>query len=791
MINIAILKGKGVSREAWKTAFTSTSPSKELEEFKKRSWDRVQAGIEDNLKSSQILYAIDCLWDTPLRQVSPTLLTGLMAKHRAGKGNPEDFLKVLNDFNLDEYLRDEVDPKTGEKTGKKILDVPAFFQVIIPIVRDYVVIRLAKITNDRQMNPFFKYEPIISTPELRAKCEILTQRVQMIATQYNYAAVRRAAVLKMLLYNVVLKFIEKEWDEERQLVISADGQEVERVVKEGLTYHLPHPSRTYFDRSQPVTSLLTDSGCKFAGYWRVKRYGDVAGEKFFFNKDKVLIGKNYQKLSPSFFSTIYPCQLSWPTLDTVAMKNDEESSLDWRYYSSNTYDQACVLVEHYEKIIPKDVGLGDYKYPVWGRFVFAGDGTVIWASPLPACPVIPYTEIYDTGRHTQASFALELAPFQDAASNQLTQAILSAKQNLTSAVWVDQNLITPEIRKALENPGESFYRSRKFIPVDIRKVTAQQLDLEKAVVPVSFPYINVQDCISLLNVLLNILERVSQVSAQEVGASATHEQTAEEQRQIAAGSSNRLALSSVSVDEATDAWKRQVYRYLMAYGDEDLFLQVPSLNPRTREAIEKMGFTVDEEVIDEVSGRKALAVRGKKSALQIETFAASRDGLDRTNTTAIAGAMSQIVMAIAGNQVMIEAIGPMQLVDLMNQVLSMMGLPRDFKLIPGTSQVEQQNQIKQFAEQLPQILQESQNQTMANIAEGIKPLVERLEQLSQAVQAAVQIGDANKQQIDALAETVENLSRAALPGVEDGQPDYQYQPTAGIPEENLTGMAVP
>jgi hypothetical protein len=239
MVDLDILKRRGVSADAWRTKFESDKPGTKLAKFKQTMWRRCDDGITSNLKDWKVFRAIDAAWDTPLRQITPTLLINFSGESLANTDpKMENVLKVFKSLQLTQYVTDEVDLKTGKPTGRKTLDLPTFFQIIIPLVKPYVTIRWAKLCNDRNIDPRFRYDPIRNSPKERLRCALLTSRVNLIANQYNYADVQKQSILGMLLYPESYQFIESEWHHEKQLVMK-DGKETEIYVREGLTYHRP------------------------------------------------------------------------------------------------------------------------------------------------------------------------------------------------------------------------------------------------------------------------------------------------------------------------------------------------------------------------------------------------------------------------------------------------------------------------------------------------------------------------------------------------------------------------
>ena len=58
--------------------------------MRNRIRSRIQEGLNRNLNEGRHYYALDQAWDTPFRQVTPTLLQSLMDKNLQPRGDGED-----------------------------------------------------------------------------------------------------------------------------------------------------------------------------------------------------------------------------------------------------------------------------------------------------------------------------------------------------------------------------------------------------------------------------------------------------------------------------------------------------------------------------------------------------------------------------------------------------------------------------------------------------------------------------------------------------------------------------
>ncbi len=748
MIDLEVLKSKGVHVDELKKKFSlpKDKRSKELNAWIERASSRLQDGINWNMQNYKVYHALDTAWDTPFRQVSPTLLASMIGKDYSDK----NVLSLIDDWGLRNLVetRTVKDPKTGKDVN--IIDAPAFFNVFVPLVRAYVTIRWAKIMNDRALTPFLKFEPSEDTYENRLKCEVITDRIQKISNQFGYFNVIKQAVFQMLHYSVCLQFPEEEWYDEWQLEKDDKGNVKKKLEKEGIRYHMPHPCRMFNDQSHRVSTFNTDTGCEYAGYWRVKKYKDVKNNKALWNTDKISIGAtDWTHTHSNFFNTIYKCTLAFPQNFTPTGNTggefDREAILAGRIYSSALDDAAVMQSEYFEKLIPSEHGFGDYDHPVWFRFIFASDDTVMYAAPLPYCPVIYYGYDAHEGRAQNASLSLEILPFQDQVSNLLSQVILSVKQNLTNVTFVDTDQVEEEDIKKLQGFGEKFYRAMNFIRYSSRKWRQNQNQLEKAFQSVRFGKLDTSEVINAIKVVLDILERVLVMSSQEVAQAASHEQTREEVRNISQSTSSRLTFTTMPVDDAREAMKRQLYRGLMAYGEAEAYeAQVSGdfASVLTKEELEKLGFTMEKPKKQGDKAKVKASKEKSKTAIALDSFASSRDGNDRIDNVAAATAMSNFLVGVLNNPMLAPAIGTQQSIALMNLIGRMAGFPRDFVLkdFSAENMPTQEQQMQQQAAQAEQIMAGVQQQLQQNNVmlgqEMQKNNQQMAQQMSQEQQAA-------------------------------------------------------
>jgi len=742
--------------------------------------DALRAGIDRNRRDYRLFRALDWARDTDFYQISFTQLRGLLSS----KPDDKAVLDTVNSWGLAHMLPDELDANGNVCCGangkpKKLINLPVFTNIFIPLVIAYVTIRWAKLFNERDLVPLLKYEPVQFTKENRARCEILTQLVQRQSTQFDYKADLRQHILQTLHYGFCIEFPREAWFVENQ----EDESGKEKIVREGLRFNLPHPSRVYYDLYHRLSTLNSNTGCEYAGYWELCRYGSIKDHPLYWNKDKISFGSMgwFDIGTSDFLEQVFPCQMKFPDLTKRGIGGtgplDRESELGSTYYNTNDYDAAALKTQHFQRIIPKEHGLGTYEYPVWFRFVMASDNAVLYAEPLAfdKLPVSAYDADFNKSRFN--SLALEALPFQDHIGNLFSQWIAAVRENLRNPVFYDKDKVPEEAVKELRNLGNKTFSGRLYIPFSATERYRLNEYQREAFFTPQLTHHNTAELAALISGVLDMLERVLQFSSQELGQPASHEQSATESRIIQQYVSNRVQLTGSFIDDAVYAKKCMIYDATMAHADDSITVGVSSSFAATeaefKKLMDKLGFTIQDEGMDPNDPDPMRTVKGSKSQLQLETFASTRDAATRIDNPAIADAMSKIFLAIANNPVLIQSIGPVQLVELLNQIVLAAGLPKEFRLkgknIDTTApQEEQANQVSElltkFSEQVKGAMDEQQKQTLEAAGQQTVQIVQQAIQqagqgISQVLGQQQEAEQAQDQQMQALAAAVAALAQ--------------------------------
>lgn len=785
----ALIKS-GVTQEKLKSLSENMDANPDFKRLIERVAARIQDGVDRNLSDYKLWWALEKAYDAPFYQTSSTLLKDIVE----GGYDQEKVNSLLNDWGMTHMLTpltnaDGTCQKGADGKEKKALNVPIFTQVFVPLCLAYHTIRWAKLFNDRNLTPLYKYDPSYSTKENRLKCDIWTSRIAAMSNQYGYVNDEKQAIFQALHYGTCLKFIRESWHTEQQS--NDEGKDV--IVKEGLRFHMPTPDRFYYDLNERLSTLNSDSGTAFLGYWQINRYQDVNGNPDFWNKGKISFGANADIIgkSPNFFATVYPCAITFPRALTgdpsnvAGEGNDRERAS--AYYTDNENDNAVLLTTHFEKIIPKDHGIGAYAHPVWFRFVMANKNVPIYIEPIYCPPASYYGYDADANRRLASSLTLELLPWQDQMSNAISQWISSVRQNLTNVVFVDTDVVSSEAILKMKNLGEKNLKGISFLEFSSHDIKAMSGEIREAFHTPQIPRNNTAELQSLMTGILNLLERTLQFSPQETGQAASHEQSATESTIVANHIGNRVKFTGSFIDDGIWATKKMLYYSTVANGDDNIFAEIAPSYSNTVEEFKTLAKSVGVEVedIEDNSPLGRVKVSANKKSILVEAFATTRDGEERPNNPGIAAAASQVLNSIAGNPILMQSVGPEQVIELVNNIVSIMGLPKDFRLKfqpmqqpmgPGAEQQQAQigqivgqvqEQIKTLAEQVAQRIQQGEAQVGQAIqasgqqimqasveASGqqlqqvVMPIVDKLKQLDQAVaqgQAVLaQIAQANQ-----------------------------------------------
>lgn len=730
----AFAKKITLSAETLQKLFTAEKPTKEIEKLKQLIASRVKDGRRFSLSNWRVYAAIDEAYNAPFNQITPTLIGKILAGDK--KLTPDEIIKQLRRWGLSEdTLFTEITHPKNPSQKVKVLNKETFHKVLVPLVKSLLNARESKLVTDRDNYPNFVYAPNKQTEESKAVGDIITQIVETMSVQYGFKAVRRAAIHQALKYSFSMAFPAEAWHYETDVDDSGD----EYTKKEGMRYNIPHPTRCGFDQNFRPGTFNTDTGCEWACWWRLNRFGDIDTNPVYYNKDKVQYGSSwsYWFSAPyeAYFQDVYPCTMAIPGGDIAVWgQQNKREELAAMLYNSGDYDKAVFTTEMFMKLSPKQWGLGEYKHKIWFRFVLVNDDCIVYAEPLPYCPVLYLgTDADDSTSNRTASFALEGIPWQDLVGNILSQHLLAVKQNCVKVIPYDKNQLTEtQIHEISARGKESV--SITWIPTDMRDMRVGQQNIGDMFRPIVFPQVNTAEIIGALNQVFNIMERALGMSAQETGGIAGHIQSATESRIIADNQSVRLDYIGTHVDEFDDAMKRQVYTAYQTFGDEEFVVYVNGVDQKVAKKLkEKYGFHFSEDT----GSARVVEVKGDKSKLSVDAFISSRENKSRVNHPQIATILMQTIQVIASNETLVNKVGAEEIIRQLNRAVKLMsGLEdADFRISKESSDAAEMRKLaeemQKFAKQIAQAA--TDKATMEATKESAKITDSKINEAGQAI----------------------------------------------------------
>jgi len=684
---------------------------------------RAEQGRQFNLQHYRLYLAIDRSWQKSF-SAAPQELIGML-KEMSSAASEDDAVDIVSKWKLTHMLVPRMDPKTGETVGgKQSVSWPAIHEVVLSVARSYTMMRHSRVVNERMNVPFFKYEPAYQSDDNRLKCEVITQDIDRKSRDFGYPSTFKMAHQGAVKYGQQLQFVKEEWY--REIDYDLDEQ---RIGKEGLRYVTPHPNKTFYSLDDPIWTLNTDTGTRFCGYWRTTTYGQIRLNNKLWNRDRIRM--SHKMGSPEwmlYFQTTGQCRMAGlPGNSSQMVTNlDREVGIENSYYSRAQDEFPIWVTELFEKVnLKNDLGEHLPDVDVWFRIVLASDDTPIYACALPGPPAVVWLYEPDDQMAVQEGLMLQVMPFETHVANMLTQGCQTLNDNLMAGTLYNSDLLNPAtVRAQFANPNGAKLRKHALIPFSFTNARRTQIQGPNDVVwPIAFQAKNIQEHLAMIGQLLAMLERVVGMSAQEVGSTASHEQTAEEQKMIHQSTAQRADYIAGWADFAIESWKSQLYRYTMSFGS---MMAIANIAPELEARARAINFQIGND-----GPNRPIAVRGPFQSLRVESFAAQRDGPNRVPWVTLGNNMIQFMQGVLGNQALMQSgvITPPDMVKLLNQGLEAIGLPRSFRLrMPEmqtpTTQQAMMGALAEFSEQIKQYISAEQQDQMEAIMKQVEKYVD-------------------------------------------------------------------
>lgn len=693
--------------------------------FEGRIRMRVQEGINLCMRNYSFYQAIDMAMDGNLIN-KVQLPLQLMAQ---GYLNLEACHKQVS--GVSSTIADQIFDRDDQGRAIKA-NVPKLFEVSHNLVHSLVTRRVAAISTPiRQRFPFLKYESRTTSMVGAMMGDMMTQYTEIMTDNYGYRHAVEQTARDVSCYSRQLEFIRAPWDSVKQPVrihkkrtgadsngTSDDDYEiVDRVVKEGLDFVNPHPSRVFWDLSMPLARVNSDTGPNYIGYWDVARIGDLVRDSAYWNREALSTDSGIADViqnNRTYFDFYYKDRIAVPSKRGVDPAADNNRSSEAINNAESVDDSPISLTYYFEKINPKQWGICDYDADLWVRFIVAGFDTVIWADVCGSTPCVCYSYNENDNRILSPTFASLVIPYQDQVSNLLSQLLEIQHQGLLRLYELNKDgMDSAEISKVEKALLAEDYSQAQAIIIkysasdlgDMGVNPNSQYQQRLRAIQISTTEKTTEIFKSIMD-LISMAERLLFFSPQELGQVSPREISAKE-----AGIINNTTLGirdfhAAGIEEGLDAKKRIIYESAVAFGSDQI--ELPVMGTYSPKTVEAAGFKVIEasnadpatdgtfEVVK--SGRFTLS--GNTRDLVHNYVFTSRDGPERTPSSAVAQASVQLIDVIGRYPMLSQAMVIEDGVELINQVSRSLGVPISMRVPDGMDPKTpmSQNPQQQFAE---------------------------------------------------------------------------------------------
>lgn len=724
MVNLDILKKFGCTHERLMQIFTETDENSDnfriRAKFEDQIESRVRQGIFHSAKHSNLYMSVDLAWDTlPINKASIPLL-----QYAQGKIDIKDAAQGLTDAGCSEQFCEY-----DEEGTLKNINLQNFYDVSVDIIRSYVTRRVAaQVSRFSNLFPYFKYEPRGTSSVDKLRADALSQRVEVIADQFNYRHLFAQGIRDMFMYGHVVMFPSQAWTRDVQWKVNKDRESgvSSYVCKEGIDFIKPHPTRVMHDQSAPMADINTDNGPSWLGYWDIIQFSDISENPGYWNTDDISFNSNlfgaYDSYKEFFNYYVEPETMRFPTRKAEwAMKNDRTANVG--VYGSEDTDKGIFVTNYFCRINPAQEGIGDYPHDVWMKMVVASDNTVLHAEFLPSIPAIYGGLNQNDARMVNTSVAHELMPFQDQMNNIMNKMLHDMKISMMKIFTIDQDALDDEVKEYIMDAMSEgtlyskqhaiFYSGSKMADLGINaKDFITVVDVQKEMST------SISQAMTSITQLLNLVERLLILSPQELGQPAPREISATEVTEIATTTQAIYSFISEGIDELRGGAKKMLFEHLVSCSNEEF--KVPVIGRYTEDVVKRAGLLDANEGDPDRNPQTKRTVIGKPEVLFHEYNFSSRDGAERAVNTQSAQTLAGLLQQVVSVQPIMQAVGTEKVLEIMNEIFRLSGAAYDLN-IETESQEDMSLANTQFVEQLkqqvPQLMQilEGMNQEVQSI----------------------------------------------------------------------------
>ena len=738
--------------------------------LEKRISGRLREAWESCVSNYKLWLPVDLAWDSPpITETNIPLM--LLAQ---GKITLESCLPQVEQL---EASSGQVFIERDANKKPLRVNLPKFFEVSHNLMKQLVTRRVAAISARYNQFPLLKYESRFTSQVGKIRADMMTAVADKMAEDFNYRHKLTQWIREQTLYTTAVVFADRAWTTEQQVLPFARNDGTDRTVtipeavtvKEGVNFISTHPSRTFWDANAALADINSDIGPEYIGFWDVTRRRSIMRQKdVYWNTEEL---DNNQ----AFFDTFSKDQVYFDLYyksDAISIpgrrstRDGNERKASFGKFAQNTEDDSVVLTNYFERIIPKDEGIGTYAHPVWIRFVVAGDETVIFAEIMPSTPALAIPYNAHDGRMVNTSFAHDCLSYQDQVSNLLSQLLQTQKQGQTTIIELDTDGMKDEDIKAFKQGirGDNYYAANTHV-IEFSGQKLGDLGLSpqsrgQRVFKQQFTTVEKTNEIfnSILR-LLNLAERSLFFTAQEMGQYVTKETNATEVNAVNSTTLTMHDFHAQGVDEGLSAMKRIIYESKVTMGDERVMASVFDRYPR--HIVERAGFTVVDEDGDPATDddtRQVMSATparftlvGGKGALVYNYFFTSREGTNRAVSSQIAQLQLQLVQGLMTNPALVNAVPREKIAEMLNEAFRASGSGLNLNLrFPGNGSqplsAEQEQALQQQAQQSQQmgqvltgVIQELQmmKEEQAKNQDATAQLARAIQTIAESVRAQV------------------------------------------------------
>lgn len=700
---------------------------------------RIQTGVDWCFETCRIVHAVDRMMAAPQYQVTRSLIEEMMD---VTDRSVEDGKRFMNALGLNRLLTPEIDPVTGlpavDDSGNQVMSInlPMFENVLAPVTMAATHGRWASLFDAVDAHPLYKFTAAVPTPEEKAKVDIITSVIDQWTRAMGYRAVERQSFYQAVVHGWCLNVPQGDFF---RAYSGIGGDRV--LVKEGVRWAIPHRSRTFYDMAHRPSTINTDTGCQWYGHWDMTRWGEVAADKtLWIETDES--GSPSLKLSnvstgvPALFSsnrwnayqTLYPCTMKVPSF-TGGQQQRQDKAFE---YTRSEFDYGIALANTFHLLTPSQWGLGEYDEPMWFRFVTAFGDYPLGVIPMKYSPGVMYLYDADENADDITGFPLQVAPFGDQVTNLLRQYVASVRQNLLRLVVYNKDGLPVDVIRRLEALGKkNNYGDTDFVGMSARQLEAAGQRLGEMFENINFPQVDAVAVLNGIGITLSIMERVLQISPNEVGASFSHQVSATEASKMSAAASVRKGFTLGFFEDAIYRRQEILYEALMTEGDDEIFAEVSDTLGIPIAVLEQLGFKV--EAGD--ATRRSFGVVGDKSKLSGARFTTNQVGTRRGSDAMLAQEMMKMMQVVFQSKALIELAGVETVAGWWNTIANYAGLPTDIRF--RTEGVAQQSSPEALLQKILPAIQQMTQEQMQQLGQAIS--TQQLEplraEMAQAIEA--------------------------------------------------------